>query len=97
MKRREFITLQLGWTEGGNLRIDYRWAAADPDRVRDYAAELAGLAPDVILAHAPAALKALQREARTVPIVFVMVPVPVAAAVNQHCRSRGSLKEARHS
>ena len=72
---------ELGWTEGGNLRIDYRWAAADPDRVRDYAAELAGLAPDVILAHAPAALKALQREARTVPIVFVMVPVPAAREV----------------
>jgi putative ABC transport system substrate-binding protein len=72
---------QMGWTEGGNLRIDYRWAAADPDRVRDYAAELVGLRPDVILAHAPAALRALHGEARTVPVVFVMVPVPVAREV----------------
>jgi putative tryptophan/tyrosine transport system substrate-binding protein len=72
---------QMGWTAGGNLRIDYRWAAADLDRVRAYAAELVDLAPDVILAHAPAALKALKREARTVPIVFVMVPVPVAREV----------------
>jgi putative ABC transport system substrate-binding protein len=72
---------QMGWTAGGNLQIDYRWAAADPDRVRAYAAELVGLTPDVILAHAPAALKELQLEARTVPIVFVMVPVPVAREV----------------
>ena len=71
----------MGWTEGGNLRIDYRWAAADPDRLRAHAAELVGLTPDVILAHAPPALKALRAETRTVPIVFVMVPVPVAREV----------------
>src|SRR6516225_12409048 len=41
---------QLGWTDGRNLRIDYRWGAADPDRYRRYAAELVALAPDVILA-----------------------------------------------
>jgi putative ABC transport system substrate-binding protein len=41
---------KLGWTDGGNLRIDYRWAAADADRSRTYAAELVALAPDVILA-----------------------------------------------
>ena len=71
----------MGWTEGNNLRIDYRWASADPDRIRAYAAELVSLTPDVILAHAPAALKALQRETSTVPIVFVMVPVSVAREV----------------
>jgi ABC transporter substrate binding protein len=70
-----------GGQRAATSRIDYRWAAADPDRVRAYAAELVGLTPDVILAHAPAALKELQLEARTVPIVFVMVPVPVAREV----------------
>jgi putative ABC transport system substrate-binding protein len=72
---------QMGWTEGGNLLIDYRWAAADPERVRAYATELVGLTPNAILAHAPAALHALQRASRRVPIVFVMVPVPVAGQV----------------
>ena len=38
---------ELGWTDGRNVRIDYRWAAADPDRSRTYAAELVALAPDV--------------------------------------------------
>ena len=41
---------ELGWTDGRNVRIDYRWAAADADRSRTYAAELVALAPDVILA-----------------------------------------------
>jgi putative ABC transport system substrate-binding protein len=69
----------LGWTEGRNLRIDYRWDSADPDRLRANAAELVGLRPEVILAHAPPALTAVQRETRIVPIVFVMVPAPVEA------------------
>ncbi len=43
---------ELGWTDGRNMRIDYRWAAADADRYRTYAAELVALAPDVILASA---------------------------------------------
>ena len=41
---------QLGWTDGRNVRIEYRWAAGDADRIRKYAAELVALAPDVILA-----------------------------------------------
>ena len=43
---------QLGWTDGRNVRIDYRWGASDADRIRRYAAELVALAPDVILATA---------------------------------------------
>jgi hypothetical protein len=42
---------ELGWTDGRNVRIDYRWAAGDAERARRYAAELVALAPDVILAH----------------------------------------------
>jgi putative ABC transport system substrate-binding protein len=70
---------EKGWIEGGKVRIDYRWAAADADRIRIYAAELVELAPDVILASAPAVLRALQHQTSTVPIVFVSVADPVGA------------------
>jgi len=43
---------QLGWIDGRNLHIDYRWSAGDIDRIHKYAAELVALAPDVILAYA---------------------------------------------
>jgi ABC-type uncharacterized transport system substrate-binding protein len=69
----------LGWTDGRNVRINYRWGAGDADRVRRYAAELAALAPDVILANGSPAMAALQPAARTVPIVFVSVIDPVGA------------------
>src|SRR5215831_20383038 len=64
---------QLGWTAGHNVRIDYRWFAADADRSRRYAAELLALAPDVVLAVASPAVAALQQATRTVPIVFVNI------------------------
>ena len=70
---------ELGWTDGRNVRIDYRWAAADADRSRTYAAELVALAPDVILASASASVAALLQTNRTVPIVFVNVIDPVGA------------------
>src|SRR5262249_47039060 len=61
---------ELGWIEGRNIRIDYRWGGGDLDRVRRYAAELVALAPDVILVSSGSALAALQNATRTVPIVF---------------------------
>src|SRR5271167_1368454 len=70
---------ELGWTDGRNVRIDYRWAAADADRSRTYAAELVALAPDVILASASASVAALRQTTRTVPIVFVNIIDPVGA------------------
>jgi putative ABC transport system substrate-binding protein len=70
---------QLGWTEGGNVRIDTRWGAGDSDRYRQYAAELLALAPDVILAISSAALASLLQATRTVPIVFTTVADPVGA------------------
>jgi len=70
---------KLGWTDGRNVRIDYRWAAADADRSRTYAAELVALAPDVILASGSASVAALLQTTRTVPIVFVNVVDPVGA------------------
>jgi putative ABC transport system substrate-binding protein len=68
---------QLGWAEGRNLRIDYRWGLGLPDAIRMHAAELAALTPDVILASGTASLGPLLQATRTVPIVFVNVSDPV--------------------
>jgi putative ABC transport system substrate-binding protein len=68
---------ELGWTIGRNVRIDYRWGAANLDLLIKYAAELVALEPDVILATAGAIVGALQRVSRTVPIVFVTTIDPV--------------------
>jgi putative ABC transport system substrate-binding protein len=62
---------QVGWTDGRNVRIDIRWPAGDPDRVRKYAAELVALAPDVILATGDTT-GPLQQATHTVPIVFAL-------------------------
>ena len=70
---------ELGWTDGRNVRIDYRWAANDADRYRTYAAELLALAPDVILANGSQSVAALLQTTRTVPIVFAIVIDPVGA------------------
>jgi ABC-type uncharacterized transport system substrate-binding protein len=74
---------QLGWTDGGNVRIDYRWAAGNTGRFQRYAEELLALAPDVILASASPSVQALQRATRTVPIVFAQVSDPVASGFVQ--------------
>ena len=75
-------TLQdLGWTEGRNARFDVRWTADDNDLVRDYAAELVALAPDVIFAGNTRMVDALQRVTRTIPIVFVQIPESTVARV----------------
>jgi ABC transporter substrate binding protein len=71
---------QLGWTEGRNLQIDYRFGAADVDRARRYAAELIALAPDVIQASGTGPMAAVQQATRKVPIVFAQVPDPVNAS-----------------
>jgi putative ABC transport system substrate-binding protein len=71
----------LGWVDGRNVRIDFRWPAADPERFRAHAAELVASAPDVILAYTSLAVAALQQATKTVPIVFVSVIDPVGANV----------------
>jgi putative tryptophan/tyrosine transport system substrate-binding protein len=68
---------QLGWIDGRNVRMDLRWAAGGVDRTRMLAKELVDLQPDVILAHSTPATAALQRETRTIPIVFAVVSDPV--------------------
>ena len=69
---------QLGWTDGRNVRIDYRWAAGNVENSRKYAAELVALAPDVILAVGGATGPVLQAT-RTVPIVFTNASDPVGS------------------
>ena len=69
---------RLGWSEGKNIRIDYRFVRDDPALFETYAAELVGLAPDAILANGSGAVAALRRQTRTTPIVFVNVLDPVA-------------------
>jgi putative ABC transport system substrate-binding protein len=70
---------RLGWSDGRNVRIDYRWAAGDAGRFHKYAEELLALVPDVILASATPSVQALQQATRTVPIVFAIVADPVGA------------------
>jgi putative tryptophan/tyrosine transport system substrate-binding protein len=70
---------ELGWIDGRNVRIDVRWAAGSVDRMRTFAKELVELQPRVIVANSTPATAALQRETRTIPIVFVVVSDPVGA------------------
>ena len=70
-----------GWSDGRNVRIDTRWAAADPGNYRKYAAELIALGPDVVLASTTAAVAQLQQASRTVPIVFVSAIDPVGSGL----------------
>jgi putative tryptophan/tyrosine transport system substrate-binding protein len=70
----------LGWTDGRNLRMDVRWGD-DINRIRVLAHELVGLQPDIILTGATPATVALQRETRTIPIVFANVGDPVASGL----------------
>jgi putative ABC transport system substrate-binding protein len=71
----------LGWTDGRNVRIDFRWGAGDAEQYRRIAAELIALAQDVVVANGGLAAAALQRASRTVPIVFVQVSDPVGSGV----------------
>jgi putative ABC transport system substrate-binding protein len=68
----------LGWTDGRNVRMDLRWGGTDNNQLRALAQELVGLEPDIIVANGIAATAAVQRETRTIPIVFANVADPVA-------------------
>jgi putative ABC transport system substrate-binding protein len=68
---------ERGWSDGRNVRIEYRWGLGDANRLRKYAAELVALAPDVILAAGSPAVAPLQQSNSSVPIVFANVTDPV--------------------
>jgi putative tryptophan/tyrosine transport system substrate-binding protein len=70
---------ELGWIEGRNVRLDYRWGGGDVDRIRRDAAELVALTPDVILAGGGQVMGPLREATRTVPIVFTQTADPVGA------------------
>jgi putative ABC transport system substrate-binding protein len=70
---------ELGWIEGRNIRIDYRWAGTDVELMRNFAKELIDLHPDVIVAHSTPVATALQHETRSIPVVFVTVSDPLGS------------------
>jgi putative ABC transport system substrate-binding protein len=70
---------EFGWTDGRNLRIEYRWGAGDAADVRKYAAELIALAPDVIVASGGSVVGPVLQLTRTMPVVFTLTPDPVGA------------------
>jgi len=71
----------LGWTDGRNVRMDLRWGGDDMNRIRALAQELVGLQPDIIVTSGTAATAALQRETRTIPIVFATAGDPVTSSI----------------
>jgi putative tryptophan/tyrosine transport system substrate-binding protein len=70
---------KLGWAQDHNVRFDYRWAAGDAERISTFAKEIVDARPDVIVGHTTAAVAALLRETRTIPIVFVAVTDPIGS------------------
>src|SRR5262249_18282503 len=68
-----------GWSEGRNIKIEYRWGTGDTRIIRAYAAELIGLAPEVIVARGSTALRTMQQETKSIPILFVAVSDPVGS------------------
>jgi putative ABC transport system substrate-binding protein len=70
---------ELGWRVGGNLQIEERWTAGDPEQNRHFAGELLAVKPDAIFAFSSVAVAALQQESGTVPIVFTAISDPVGS------------------
>jgi hypothetical protein len=83
---------RLGWAEGRDIRIDYRFAAGRTDRFQSLAKELVALQPEVILAHSTPIAAALQRESSAIPIVFVNVSDPIGSGfISSLARPGGNL------
>src|SRR5262249_54425036 len=71
----------LGWTDGRNVRMDLRWGGADNNRIQALAQELVGLQPGIIVTGGTPPTLALQRETRTIPIIFAGAADPVASGI----------------
>jgi putative ABC transport system substrate-binding protein len=83
---------ELGWSIGGNVRIEYRFGVGDVEVSRKVAAELIALAPDVILASGTVAVAALHQLSPSIPVVFTVVTDPVAAGfVDSIARPGGNI------
>jgi putative ABC transport system substrate-binding protein len=72
---------ELGWSVGRNLRVELRWGSGDAELTRRYAAELAALSPDVMLAAGGPVVSAMQRASRTIPIIFAQSIDPVGSGI----------------
>ena len=72
---------EFGWTDGRNVRMDVRWAGGDSNRMRALAQELVGLQHDIILAGGTPPTAAVQRETRTIPIIFANLADPVVSGI----------------
>jgi putative ABC transport system substrate-binding protein len=70
---------QLGWTEGHNIQMDFRWAGGDADKARTFAKELVNISPDVIVPSTNQVTAIVQQETHTIPIVFAFVGDPVGS------------------
>src|SRR5437016_9162146 len=68
---------ELGWKDGHNIRIDYRWGDADDERIQALAKELVDLQPDVLVGHSTPSAKGLLKQTRSIPIVFLTVTDPL--------------------
>src|SRR5215471_19060917 len=68
---------KLGWKEGNNIRIDYRWGNGNPDRIQDLAKELVDLQPHVLVGHSTPSAKGLLNQTHSIPIVFLTVTDPL--------------------
>src|ERR1700742_4028816 len=68
---------ELGWVEGRNIQIEVRWGRGQLDRIETLVRELVALRPDVLLAHSTPVTVAMQRETRSIPVVFIFVSHPV--------------------
>jgi ABC-type uncharacterized transport system substrate-binding protein len=83
---------RLGWKDGHNVRVEYRWGAGDPTRMRAHAKELIGTTPDVLVAESTPATAALQAETRITPIIFLQAGNPVGSGfVTSFARPGGNL------
>jgi putative tryptophan/tyrosine transport system substrate-binding protein len=83
---------KLGWIDGSNVRIEYRWGAIDLNRARAYAAELTAMASDVIFVTSAPVVAAVRNQIHTIPIVFVQAGDPVRAdSVQSFARPGGNL------
>jgi putative ABC transport system substrate-binding protein len=70
---------KLGWVEGRNIRIDYRWTALDKELIQRFAKELVALQPDLILTQSTPATAELLQQTRTIPIIFALVADPIGS------------------
>jgi len=70
---------KLGWAEGHNIRIDYRWTALDKELIQQFAKELVALQPDLILTQSTPATAELLRQTRTIPVVFALIADPIGS------------------